>query len=86
MDKATSDAINRIYDKLEPISESVTRIETQLSLLPPQPKRPCEFLDKHIEDHNENKRTWYSSLVGSGVDMLKMAAVAVITYFFMKRQ
>ena len=55
MDKATTDAINRIYDKLEPISQSVVRIETQLSLLPPPLKQPCDFFTSHLKRYHKDK-------------------------------
>jgi hypothetical protein len=55
MDKATTDAINRIYDKLEPISQSVVRIETQLNLLPSPPKRPCDFFNNHLKMYHKDK-------------------------------
>ncbi len=83
---ATKDDINRIYDKLEPIAESLTRVETRLDLMPTPLKQPCNFLNSHLNDHKTTVKTWKSSVIRACVDMAKMGVVAALTYLWVTKK
>ena len=82
---ATKADINRIYDRLEPMAQDLASIKTRLDLTPPPPKQPCTFLETHLDDHKKTANTWKTSVIRTVVDVVKMAIVAVVTYFFVKK-
>jgi len=71
MDEVTNQAINRIYDKLEPITKSLVAVEIKLESL-------GEKMDGHIKEHRESGRTWKRVLIGG---IVRIACTAIIGAF-----
>jgi len=71
----------------------LARIDTTLKLMPKLPKRPCDFhaelkkdFDGHLADHKDNKRIWQRPIIGTVVDLVKMAVVALVTWLCLRKE
>ena len=71
----------------------LARIDTTLKLMPKLPDRPCEQLvslksglNGHIADHKDNKRIWQRPIIGTVVDLVKMAVVALVTWLCLRKE
>ncbi len=84
-ENATKDDINRIHDRLDPIAENLAEIRATLKLMPKTPKQPCTYLDSHLTEHKATTNTWKTFFIRATVDVVKMALVAIATYFFVKK-
>ena len=41
---------------------------------------PCRTLDRHLANHETQKRDWKRALISGIVDLVKMGIVAALTY------
>lgn len=88
---ATKKDIERLYDKIEPMSVNIAVILTKLEDMPEMPARPCTFhtelkedVDAHISEHKENVRTWRQPVIRALVDMAKIAIVFLMAFFMLR--
>ena len=75
MAEVTKEDINRIYDKLEPITKGMVAVEIKLQSL-------GEKMDDHIKEHRESGRTWKRVLIGGAVRIACTAMVGVFCYLW----
>jgi len=85
MAEVTKEDINRIYDKLDPMGESIVRIETQLKLMV-IPAQPCAKLTEHLADCKDTKKTFKTAMIRAVVDVGKVCIGGVIVYFFSNKK
>lgn len=96
MSDITRQDIARIHERLDAMQVTstatqvaVARIEEKLQHIPEIPPRPCSFFEAHIAEHAETKRSlndWRTNGIRLAFDFLKMAIVAVLTYFFLGKR
>lgn len=48
-------------------------------------KRPCSYLEKHIDGHKDAKVLWQRPIIGTVIDLIKMAIVFAVATFWAKR-
>ncbi len=87
--QATKADIEKLHEKLNPMAIDIGSIKTWIELQPEPvklPERPCTFFTAHVEEHKEVTTTWRRSAIRACVDVIKMAIVAVVVYFVVKRQ
>lgn len=72
-----------LIEKINQMAIDIASIKTKLDLLPPPPKRPCQWheqlrkeLDEHLKDHKEIRSDWQSSMINGAVDLAKTALIA----------
>ena len=90
MAEVTKEDLNRVYDKIDALNESVktvvvsvTKVQTTLKNLPAPQKRPCVWheqlrkeFDGHVDEHDEVARDWRQAAIKAVVDIVKLGVVA----------
>ena len=85
MNEVTKEDINRIYDKLEPMASDISSIKADLRYRPVY-ERPCEGLKEHLQSHKAKETVWNSTWVQACVDIVKIAIVSLVTFFFVTKK
>lgn len=64
------------------IQIDIAIIKTKLSslVIPEAPERPCPFFNDHIDEHKKIKGIWQNSAIKTGIDIVKLAIVATVTW------
>ena len=100
MQEASKGDIHDLHKRIDTILETMTEvkvgmaeIKTTLSFQPKLPNRPCGFhtelkkdFDGHLADHKEIKRVWQRPIIGTVVDLVRMAAVAFVTWLCLRKE
>ncbi|KKK50260.1 hypothetical protein LCGC14_3126790, partial [marine sediment metagenome] len=80
MSEVTKEDVNQVHKRIDELVEvttliriSVSKIEMAIPEPVELPKRPCDFLEDHIDEHKDNVKTWKHSVIKTAVDILKMA-------------
>lgn len=99
MAEVTKADITEVHTRIDAVNVTMTEVKvtmaeirTTLRLQPKLPSRPCSFLtdvegdvEKHLEDHKETKQTWTKPMVRTVIDLTKLAVVAGVTWFFLRK-
>ena len=100
MTEATKSDIHDLHKRIDEVVKSqnqtnivLERIDTTLKFQPKLPARPCDFhtelqkdFDGHVADHKDIKRIWQRPIIGTVVDLAKMAFVAFVTWLFLRKE
>ena len=100
MSEVTKEDIGELHKRIDLVNETMTEvrvsvgeIKTTLNLMPKLPIRPCDFhtslktdFDGHLADHKDNKRIWQRPIIGTVVDLVKMAVVAAVTWLCLRKE
>jgi len=99
MSEVTKADIAEVHNRIDQVNTTMTEvkvemaeIKTTLKMQPGPPKQPCSFhndlkndFDTHIGDHKETASLWQKPLVRNVIDLVKMAIVGGVAWFFGSR-
>ena len=99
MSEVTKADIAEVHKRIDLVNATLTEvkvgmmeIKTTLKMMPRPPDRPCSFhkdlkadFNGHIGDHKETAGLWQKPLVRNVLDLIKMAIVGGLAWFFGSR-
>lgn len=89
-DTATENrVVERIYDKIDGISETVTAVKVSIATintkLEAMHNEPCGKLNEHLDEHKKVNNSWRDKIIGAVVDVAKLAAIGLVMYFIARQ-
>ncbi|MHA1712600.1 MAG: hypothetical protein ACTSW4_00945 [Candidatus Ranarchaeia archaeon] len=93
----TREDIRRVHQRLDDfqkdfreftneVSATMAEIKTKIDAMPIQPKQPCIFFEKHLEEHKDTARSWKHAAISGTVKVVITAIVGAFCYFFGTKQ
>lgn len=81
------DDIIRIHDKQDETNKNVSELAVQVAKLAtavenmPKLKQPCEWLERHLQEHKDNTRDWKRYIIGGLVGVAFATIVGMFMFF-----